>query len=207
MQKRGSLYWLRSEPWIGQDGIQDGEADLMNRTGTIPDLPRLKVPCIMVIFGSDGDLTKRKLIPALYTLLAGQLLPSAFAVVGLDRTDQTTDEYRAKLDRVISDYLPGGFDRSVWQALLQHIHYLPGDFKDGSTYRRLNESLQGIDTSEGTGGNYLFYMATVPALFGEIVRHLGEYGLAVEREEGWRRVVIEKPFGHDVESAKALNYE
>ncbi|MBX3236226.1 MAG: glucose-6-phosphate dehydrogenase [Nitrospiraceae bacterium] len=179
----------------------------MTTSSTFPDLPQLKTPCVMVIFGADGDLTKRKLIPALYNLMAGHLLPESFAVIGTDRLEHSTEEYRAKLDRVIGDYLPRGFDRTVWHALLRRIHYLPGDFQEGTTYRRLNEILQEIDRSEGTKGNYLFYLATVPGLFGEIVRHLGEYGLVVERDGLWRRVVIEKPFGHDVDSAKALNYE
>ncbi len=179
----------------------------MTATHAIPDLPQLKDPCVMVIFGADGDLTKRKLIPALYNLMAGRLLPSGFAVVGLDRPDMSTAEFRGKLDRVIGDYLPSGFDHKVWQALLQRIHYLAGDFQEGPTYRRLNDCLQEIDQTEGTEGNYLFYTATIPSLFGEIVRHLGEYGLTVERTGTWRRVIFEKPFGHDLESAKALNYE
>jgi len=161
----------------------------------------------MVIFGIDGDLAKRKLIPAVYNLMAGHFLPEGFAIVGLDRPEMTTAEFREKLDRVMGDYLPATVDRSVWQTLSERVHYLAGDFQEGATYRRLNELLQQVDASAGTQGNYIFYMATIPGLFGQIVTHLGEYGLTVEREGTWRRVVIEKPFGHDLESARALNHE
>lgn len=171
------------------------------------DLPQLRTPCVMIIFGIDGDLAKRKLIPAVYNLMAGHFLPEGFAIVGLDRPEMTTAEFREKLDRVMGDYLPATVDRSVWQALSGRVHYLAGDFQEGATYRRLNELLQQVDASAGTQGNYIFYMATIPGLFGQIVTHLGEYGLTVEREGTWRRVVIEKPFGHDLESARALNHE
>ena len=171
------------------------------------DLPQLRTPCVMVIFGIDGDLAKRKLIPAVYNLMAGHFLPEGFAIVGLDRPEMTTAEFREKLDRMMGDYLPATVDRSVWQALSERVHYLAGDFQEGATYRRLNELLQQVDASSGTQGNYIFYMATIPGLFGQIVTHLGEYGLTVEREGTWRRVVIEKPFGHDLESARALNHE
>ena len=172
-----------------------------------PDLARLGVPCVMVIFGVNGDLAKRKLFPALYNLMAGQFLPERFAIVGLDRREMTTEEFREKLDEGIGEYLPSDADRSVWQRLSERVHYLEGNFQEGATYRRLNELLQQVDARSGTGGNYIFYMATIPGLFGEIVTHLGEYGLMTERDGTWRRVIIEKPFGHDLESAKALNHE
>lgn len=171
------------------------------------DLAQLRTPCVMIIFGVDGDLAKRKLLPALYNLMAGRFLPESFAIVGLDRSEMTTDEFRAKLDRVMPEYLPEKADRAVWQALSQRVHYMAGDFQEGATYRRLNERLQEVDASAGTQGNYMFYMATIPGLFGRIVTHLGEYGLTVERDGTWRRVIIEKPFGHDLESARALNHE
>lgn len=164
-------------------------------------------PCVMVIFGADGDLAKRKLIPALYNLTAGQLLPEHFAIVGLDLAEMTTEEFREKLDRVIADYMPTARKRGPWQALLKRIHYLPGNFQEAPTYRKLQEFLPEIDRASGTSGNYLFYLATNPMLFGQIVRQLGEWGLTAQRDEIWRRVVIEKPFGHDFESARALNHE
>jgi glucose-6-phosphate 1-dehydrogenase len=171
------------------------------------NLAQLQTPCIMVIFGVDGDLAKRKLFPALYNLIAGRFLPDRFAIVGLDRLEMTTAEFRDKLNRAIGDYLPHDADRSVWQALSERVHYLSGNFQEGLIYRHLNERLQQVDAEASTGGNYIFYMATIPGLFGQIVTHLGEYGLTVERDGTWRRVVIEKPFGHDLESAKALNHQ
>jgi glucose-6-phosphate 1-dehydrogenase len=194
--------------WIRQDGIglAKGHCDMATANFT-SDLPRLRTPCVMVIFGVNGDLAKRKLFPALYNLMAGQFLPEQFAVVGLDRREMTTEEFREKLDQGIGEYLPSDADRSVWQRLSERVHYLEGDFQSGLTYRRLNELLEQVDTQARTGGNYIFYMATIPGLFGEIVTHLGEYGLTTEREGTWRRVIIEKPFGHDLESAKALNHE
>ncbi|MBA5874400.1 MAG: glucose-6-phosphate dehydrogenase [Nitrospira sp. CR1.2] len=175
--------------------------------GPTMDLPRLRTPCVMVIFGIDGDLAKRKLLPAVYNLMAGQFLPEAFAIVGLDRPGSTTAAFREKLDRVMGDYLSASADRAVWQAVSQRVHYLAGDFQDGATYRRLNELLETVDAAAGTKGNYIFYLATIPGLFGGIVTHLGEYGLTVEREGTWRRVIIEKPFGHDLDSARTLNHE
>lgn len=174
---------------------------------TTADQPPAPTPCVMVIFGIDGDLAKRKLIPALYNLMAGRFLPEGFAVVGLDRPEMTADELRDKLDRVIDDYMPHPVDRTVWRALLKRLHYVAGDFQEGAVYRRLNERLQEVDTAHDTRGNYVFYLATIPALFCRIVTHLGEYGLTVERNGTWRRVVIEKPFGHDLQSARELNHD
>ena len=171
------------------------------------DLAQLRTSCIMVIFGVDGDLAKRKLFPALYNLMAGRFLPERFAIVGLDRAEMTTEEFRDKLNRGVGDFLPADVDRSIWQALSERVHYLAGNFQEGVIYRQLNERLQKVDAEAGTGGNYIFYLATIPGLFGQIVTHLGEYGLTVERNGAWRRVIIEKPFGHDLESAKALNHE
>ncbi|MCC6966319.1 MAG: glucose-6-phosphate dehydrogenase [Nitrospira sp.] len=171
------------------------------------DLAQLRTPCVMIIFGIDGDLAKRKLLPALYNLMAGHFLPEGFAIVGLDRSETATEEFRAKLDRVMPEYLPKNADQAVWKAVSQRVHYLAGDFQEGATYRQLNGLLQEVDAAAGTHGNYIFYMATIPGLFGRIVTHLGEYGLTVERDGTWRRVIIEKPFGHDLDSAKALNHE
>ena len=173
----------------------------------ISDLAQLRTPCIMVIFGVDGDLAKRKLFPALYNLMASRFLPERFAIVGLDRAEMSTEEFRDKLNRGIGDFLQADVDRSIWQALSERVHYQAGNFQEGFIYRQLNERLQKVDAEAGTGGNYIFYLATIPGLFGQIVTHLGEYGLTVERNGAWRRVIIEKPFGHDLESAKALNHE
>ena len=128
------------------------------------DLAQLRTPCVMIIFGIDGDLAKRKLLPALYNLMAGHFLPEQFAIVGLDRSETTTEEFRAKLDRLMPEYLPENADRAVWQAVSQRVHYMAGDFQEGATYRRLNDLLQGVDASAGTLSRMATFSASsVPA--------------------------------------------
>ncbi len=162
-------------------------------------------PNIMIIFGAGGDLTSRKLIPALYHLYRANLLPDSFAVVGLDRQELTDDSYREQLGGHIREHVGDGFDRKVWDRLCQRIHFMCGDIKDPQTYESLNELLLSIDEQRSTDNNYLFYLAVPPSLFGEITDHLADNSLLTESDSDWRRVIIEKPFGHDAESARALN--
>ncbi len=170
-------------------------------------MAQTREPSVMVVFGADGDLTKRKLIPSLYNLAAARLLPKEFAVIGLALTDLSTEEWRQRLDRDIQEYATTPVDSSVWAWLVERLYYVPGDFRDARAYQSLKESLAQADATHGTNGNYLYYLATAPSFFSEIVRQLGVQGLAAQRGRGWRRVVIEKPFGHDLESARALNAE
>jgi glucose-6-phosphate 1-dehydrogenase len=162
-------------------------------------------PCVVVIFGAVGDLTKRKLLPALYNLMRGRLLAPNFAMVGVARHPLSTEQFRQSLSEDFQQFATGPVDPSLRDSLLQRVHYHQGDFTDASAYDRLRELLAGIDKEQGTPGNYLFYMATPPGFFAEIARQLGASGLGHESEGRWRRVVIEKPFGHDLESARALN--
>jgi glucose-6-phosphate 1-dehydrogenase len=162
-------------------------------------------PCVIIIFGAAGDLTKRKLIPALYNLSKDGLLPQEFAVVGVTKRDMTDEAYRAKMSQDIQEFATEKVDRTLWQWLEQRLYNFQGDFLDPAAYGRLQTLLAQIDKEHGTGGNYLFYLATSPSFFGEIVRQLGESGLAREENHHWRRVIVEKPFGHDLESARALN--
>ena len=162
-------------------------------------------PCVVVIFGAAGDLTKRKLIPALYNLARGALLPRSFAVVGVAREAVTTEQYRERLTRDFQVYATGAVDPELRDWLLQRVYYHPGDFRDPAAYARLKTLLAQVDVEQGTPGHYLFYLATPPAFFSEIARQLGAAGLTLEEGERWRRVVIEKPFGRDLESALALN--
>jgi glucose-6-phosphate 1-dehydrogenase len=166
-----------------------------------------RMSSIMVIFGADGDLTKRKLIPSLYNLAAGRHLPKEFAVVGLARTNMTTADFREKLTSAIKDYATEPVDSGPWDWLCERLYYVPGDFRDPQAYQRLQDHLQQVDAAHGTGGNYLFYLATAPSFFSEIARRLAARKLTIQPPDGWRRVIIEKPFGHDLESAKALNRE
>jgi glucose-6-phosphate 1-dehydrogenase len=161
------------------------------------------VPCIMVIFGAAGDLTKRLLIPALYNLARNKLLAKEFAIVGLARAQMNNEEFRAKLSQESQDFVPD-LDKETWDNLIQRIHYVSGNFDDENAYQRLSDQLKDIDQQYETHGNYLFYLATASNFFSTIVAQLGAIGLTQEKS-GWRRVVIEKPFGNDLESARTLN--
>jgi glucose-6-phosphate 1-dehydrogenase len=157
----------------------------------------------MVIFGATGDLAKRKLLPALYNLNGERLLPEGFAVVGSGRQAMTTDEYRDKVMRDLGEFgtavSPGACE---W--LESRLTYVGGEFDDERTYRRIKEALDADRNGRRATPNVLFYLAIPPSLFGPVVRRLGAAGL-LDETHGWRRVVIEKPFGQDLASARALN--
>ncbi|NEX22140.1 glucose-6-phosphate dehydrogenase [Thiorhodococcus mannitoliphagus] len=159
----------------------------------------------MIIFGAGGDLTKRKLIPALFYLRQGGLLPDSFAVLGLDRLEMTDESFRDSIADTVKQHVGAAWDEGIWAKLCEHLHYMQGNIMEEVTYRALCERLSRLDAERGTERNYLFYLAVPPRLFPDITRHLGSAGLTTESENDWRRVIIEKPFGNDVESAKALN--
>lgn len=162
-------------------------------------------PNIMIIFGAGGDLTVRKLIPALFHLFRAELLPDTFAVVGLDRQDMNDESFREHLNKQIRDHVGESFDQEIWNKLAQRIHYMKGDFTSDESYKNLINLLDSIDQQRLTEKNYLFYLAVPPSLFGDICSHLSNNTLLNETPDDWRRVIIEKPFGYDVESAKQLN--
>jgi glucose-6-phosphate 1-dehydrogenase len=164
-------------------------------------------PCTVVIFGAAGDLTKRLLVPALYNLLDAKLLPAQFAVVGFASAQMSSEEFRDKLGKEIPEFATTKVDAAQWKWFSDRLYYESGDFKDTAAYKRLAETLKKVDKEQGTPGNYLFYLAVAPVFFGEIVKQLGACGLANEEGGHWRRVIIEKPFGRDLESARALNKE
>jgi glucose-6-phosphate 1-dehydrogenase len=165
-------------------------------------------PCVMVIFGATGDLTKRKLIPALYNLARENLLSRDFAIVGFARSAITTEEFRAQLSKDIRSYATSGsVDSDVWDWFLRRIYYVSGNVDDPQSYARLRSTMADADREHGTKGNYFYYLSVSPSHFGEIVKQLGSVGLVREDEGQWRRVIVEKPFGRDLESARALNAE
>ena len=164
-------------------------------------------PCAMVIFGAAGDLTKRKLIPALYNLAKAKLLSRNFAIVGVARAGMSNDEFRQKLHQEICEFATGTIEADLWEWFERRLYYVPGDFADPKTYQQLQNLLSTVDTEHGTHGNYFYYLATAPNFFGGIVAQLGAHGLAREENGSWRRVIIEKPFGHDLESSRALNQD
>jgi glucose-6-phosphate 1-dehydrogenase len=159
----------------------------------------------MLIFGASGDLTKRKLIPALYYLAKRQLLPRGFAIVGLSSTEYSNEAFVTKLERELPQFLEEPLDLEVWRRLSERMHYVPGGFDDPAAYSRLAEVLSVVERDHDTRGNILFYLATPPDFFAPIVRRLGEARLVAESPTAWRRVVIEKPFGRDLESAQTLD--
>src|SRR5579862_1122177 len=157
-------------------------------------------PCVFVLFGAAGDLTKRKLIPALFNLVKAKLLPDAFAVVGVSVDDLDVEGFRKQ----VSEFLPTD-DEACHEWLWSRLFYERGDFGDATTFLKLRDRLTAIDAERNTEGNYLFYLATAPKFFAPIVHQLGKAELSKQENGRWRRVVIEKPFGQDLESAKALN--
>jgi glucose-6-phosphate 1-dehydrogenase len=170
-------------------------------------LPRVPEPGVMVIFGASGDLTSRKLVPALYDLAAQRRLPLEFAVVGISRTEMSHDEFRGKLRKALEEQRSGEVSDDVWDSFSHGIFYMPGDSKKTETYDELKELLKKLDSERGTQGNRAFYLSSSPSLFPDIVEHLGEAGLNEEEDGGWSRLVVEKPFGRDLESAQELNSE
>src|SRR5437660_4485088 len=146
-------------------------------------------PCVMVVFGASGDLTKRKLIPALYNLAKDNLLSKDFALVGIARNEMNTDQFREMINKEIGDFATTKLDPRLWEWLSGRIHYISGDFSDPAVYQELGKLLAVLDKENSTKGNYFYYLATAPTFFAEIVKQLGAAGL-VSEEHGWRRVVI-----------------
>lgn len=166
---------------------------------------RIADSCVLVIFGAAGDLTSRKLIPALYNLGKSGHLPKDFAVVGFAVDDLTQEQFCDKVRKDIEQFAPEPIDHALCDWLVSRIYYLHGDFRDAAKYDELKTLLGQLDERHHTPGNYLYYLATAPQFFAEIVQKLGEKALACEEPGKWRRVVIEKPFGNDLESARKLN--
>lgn len=171
-------------------------------------LERIAEPCVVVIFGASGDLTKRKLVPALYNLVQERLVPSELVVVGLARSQMSDDEFRNQLKEALTSIGgEGNIDETLWQSFSQKIFYMQGDFGDADSFVRLKEKLETIDKEHGTEGNHLFYLSTAPQFFSVVANQLKNAGMNKPREGSWVRAIVEKPFGHDLESAKKLNKE
>jgi len=164
-------------------------------------------PCAIVIFGATGDLTRRKLLPSLYNLRANGLLPREFAFVGIARKPMDDEAFRELMSGDIREFAAAPVDPAQWADFRARLHCVSGDLENPETYRRLGERLAELEREHRTGGNVLFYLATPPQAFGPLVRRLGEAGLAREEGGRWRRVVVEKPYGRDLDSARALNDE
>jgi glucose-6-phosphate 1-dehydrogenase len=161
----------------------------------------------MVIFGASGDLTRRKLLPALYNLRKANLLSDHFAVIGASRSPLSDDEFREAATRELQGCDDGSVDAATLQWLTRRLHYVALDASKAGAYAELAAKLEAVERDHHTSGNVVYYLATAPQLFGPTVQQLGEAGLTAERDGHWRRVVVEKPFGHDLESARTLNHD
>ncbi|MFA8516027.1 glucose-6-phosphate dehydrogenase [Xanthomonas campestris] len=171
-------------------------------------------PCIIVVFGARGDLTRRLVMPALYNLRRAGALGEEFAIVGMDHGDITERAWRTNMGKAMTELLSSrdaefqadGFDTDTWDWLRERMHYVRGDFTDLRAYQALDGVLEKLHKRYGTRGNVLFYLATAARFFEPVLLNLGEAGLVKQHEgAGWRRVIVEKPFGHDLPSAKHLN--
>ncbi len=153
-----------------------------------------------MIFGATGDLSRRKLLPALYQLAYERRLPSSFSILGTSRTALTDDAFREKMRDAVKQFLEGGvFDEAIWASFAQNLHYLAGDIGDPQLYTGIKNELARLGRT-----NALFYLSTQPSYYAEVAEYLGAAGIG-QVNNGWRRIIIEKPFGHDLTSARALN--
>ena len=161
---------------------------------------------VVIIFGASGDLTKRKLIPSLYSLACDNLLAKETFVIGVGRTEFDNEGFRDHLKDGARKHSRLTSERfsAEWKKFSKHLSYLVGDYDDPDTYKRLSKKLKNLDQESGTEGNHLFHMAIPPQVFQDVVKQLGESGLN-RSERGWSRIVVEKPFGRDLESARSLN--
>ncbi|WP_019926958.1 glucose-6-phosphate dehydrogenase [Nocardia sp. BMG111209] len=174
-------------------------------------LPRIAGPCSVVIFGVTGDLSRKKLMPAIYDLVNRGLLPPAFALVGFARREYSDEDFAQVVLESVKAHARTEFRQEVWDQLSEGIRFVQGTFEDDAAFSQLATTLKQLDHDRGTGGNHAFYLSIPPNAFPVVLQQLSRTGLAdaAEPEPGrakpWRRVVIEKPFGHDLKSAKELN--
>jgi glucose-6-phosphate 1-dehydrogenase len=168
-------------------------------------LPRIAGPCSLVIFGVTGDLARKKLMPAVYDLANRGLLPPGFALVGFARRDYSDQDFAQIVHDSVKEHARTPFREEVWEQLAEGFRFVQGELTDDAAFDRLRQTVDELDVSRGTGGNHAFYLSIPPGLFPQVVRQLSEHGLADEKPGSWRRVVIEKPFGHDLQSARELN--
>jgi glucose-6-phosphate 1-dehydrogenase len=168
-------------------------------------LPRIAGPCGLVIFGVTGDLACKKLMPAVYDLANRGLLPPGFSLVGFARRDWADQDFAQIVHQAVHEYSRTPFREEVWKQLARGFRFVPGDFADDVAFDQLRRTIEDLDRERGTAGNHAFYLSIPPRFFRDVVGQLKEHGLAEDHLGSWRRVVVEKPFGHDLESARELN--
>jgi glucose-6-phosphate 1-dehydrogenase len=168
-------------------------------------MPRIAGSCGVVIFGVTGDLSRKKLMPAIYDLANRGLLPASFSLIGFARRDWTVEDFGKVVYDAVKQHARTPFRQTVWDRLAEGFRFVQGAFDDDAAFQRLSEVLDKLDAERGTGGNHAFYLSIPPNAFPVVCEQLCKSGLARPQGDRWSRVVIEKPFGHDLESAKALN--
>src|ERR1700724_204599 len=169
--------------------------------------PQAADPCAIVFFGASGDLTKRKLIPSLYNLGSYLLLSAHFSIIGVARRPLSNDVFRDQLGKDLAELGTQPVDPNLWSKFRERISYCAGEFDNPATYKKLADALSESETKFGTSGSAIFYLSVQPDYFATIAKRLSEAGLLREENGRWRRVIIEKPFGHDLDSARKLNSE
>jgi glucose-6-phosphate 1-dehydrogenase len=174
-------------------------------------IPRVAGPCVLVMFGVTGDLARKKLMPAIYDLANRGLLPPGFSLVGFARRDWEDEDFAQVTYQAVKEHARTPFRETVWNQLSEGVRFVPGEFSDDDAFDRLAQTVRTLDAERGTGGNYAFYLSVPPKFFQVVVEKLKRSGLSSAgepppgRPRPWRRVVIEKPFGHDLPSAQELN--
>ena len=168
-------------------------------------LPRIAGPCGLVLFGVTGDLARKKLMPAIYDLANRGLLPPGFSLVGFARRDWADQDFGQIVHDSVRDHARTPFREDVWKSLAEGIRFVPGTFDDDAAFDTLAATVHELEQARGTGGNLAFYLSIPPGFFAQVCQQLDRSGLAHSDGQSWRRVVIEKPFGHDLASARELN--
>ena len=168
-------------------------------------MPRIAGPCGVVIFGVTGDLARKKLMPAIYDLANRGLLSPTFSLIGFARRDWADEDFAKVVYDAVKQHARTPFRQEVWDRLAEGFRFVQGTFDDDKSFEQLSETLQKLDAERGTGGNHAFYLSIPPKAFPQVLEQLSKSGLAEKPDGCWSRVIIEKPFGHDLSSAEDLN--
>ena len=161
-------------------------------------------PAVLVVFGASGDLTRRKLLPAIHNLAEAHHLADRFAIIGVARPAMDDHAFRAEMRARVEEAEQEPLAPATWRPIEDRLHYLSGEFGDPALYERLRQAIERLRQQHDIPPNVLFYLATPPDMFGIVARQLADAGLTAE-DHGWRRIIVEKPFGYDLTSARALN--
>jgi glucose-6-phosphate 1-dehydrogenase len=186
-------------------GRQDGTPSNPLRDPQDRRLPQIAGPCGLVLFGVTGDLSRKKVMPAIYDLASRGLLPPGFSLVGYARRDWADEDFAQVVHDSVKEHARTEFREEVWEQLAEGFRFVQGDFADDAAFETLRSTIEELDRVRGTGGNHAFYLSIPPKFFPDVIGQLKEHGLADQASGSWRRVVVEKPFGSDLATAQSLN--